>query len=543
MKRLIPALITTTLCAALLDACKTDDEMHTVFDVYYETAFTTDSTNAVLPCAARPDSADKVWDVWLNIKGGFKYVATSDIVEYGHCWVKGNNVPSIDVTQNNFKAQTGNLNPSEPFFTRINDLECETEYSIRSYVKTSDGRIAYNPNTLVVTTDHPHNKWFETNGLQNNSILSGRSDCLNIMTIVDGDTLTFFGMGRAGATLYNDLWCYSSKKKTYEQIPQLKIRNEVMALWGAVGFGLNYVDNGSVAHHLLYVGCGCKTTDDALKITDYNQDFFVYDIDTRLWARVSYRGEDSGVILLQPFQGLPRTGGIGFSIMEWGFIGLGEYEHNGQTHYHSDIYLFMMDRDEKKEYSPTSGYFLQMTEDFGFGRRSGASVVVVDNDAYIIGGKGEGENGKTKYYDEFIPCHFNLPVNSHPDSYTFSWPTSKNPRHFNDNLRDEYNMEYNFKPRAFGSAFSVDGKIYYGLGEGMDENGKIEYYSDMIKYDLSTNFVPELRAPYMNEDGLNSRVSRATVINGGDRAFVVGGAQQGDGDYVIYNNSEWVYRP
>ena len=105
MKRFISALIATTLCAALLDACKTDDEMHTVFDVYYETAFTTDSTNAVLPCAARPDSADKVWDVWLNIKGGFEYVATSDIVEYGHCWVKGNNVPTIKDNFTNRSSQ------------------------------------------------------------------------------------------------------------------------------------------------------------------------------------------------------------------------------------------------------------------------------------------------------------------------------------------------------------------------------------------------------------------------------------------------------
>ena len=51
MKKLIPAII--TLCASMLAGCQIDDEMHTVYDVYYKTAFVTDSTNAVLSCAAK----------------------------------------------------------------------------------------------------------------------------------------------------------------------------------------------------------------------------------------------------------------------------------------------------------------------------------------------------------------------------------------------------------------------------------------------------------------------------------------------------------
>ena len=536
MKKLIPAII--TLCASMLVGCQIDDEMHTVYDVYYKTAFTTDSTNAVLSCAAKADSVDTRWDEWIRVKGGFEYV-TSDIVEYGHCWVKGDGTPVINSNATNCIAYTTTPNTKDAFYSTISGLECETQYSVRSYVKTKDGLIGYNPEILVVTTDHPHDKWFETQGFLNNSIIANRSDCVNIMTIINGDTLTFFGMGRSGATAYNDMWCYSSKKKIYEQIPPVKSHaGEIMNLWGAVGFCINYVEN-EIAHHLLYVGCGCTKPSGDIKITDYNQKFFVYDIDTRQWAEVSYLGDHDNVWLQQPFTGQPRTGGIGFAVDEWGFIGLGEFQNGSTKAYHSDIYIFMMARDEKKQYSPTSGYFNPMTEDFGFGGRAGASVVVVEDNAYIIGGVGTvkktGSAEQTVYFDDFIPCKFTKPTNSRPDSYTFTFPTANKLRHISDNIE-------NYKPRAYATAFSMDGMLFYGMGEGVGEDGKKEYYSDMVKYDLKVNYIPTVCAPYTNDDSPESRASRAIVINGGDRAYVVGGEQDAENDQT-YNSSEWVYRP
>ena len=524
----------------MLAGCQIDDEMHTVYDVYYKTAFVTDSTNAVLSCAAKADSLDKRWDEWITVKGGFEYV-NSDVVEYGHCWVKGDGLPVINSNATNCVTYNTTPNSKDAFYSTITGLECETQYSVRSFVKTQDGRIGYNPEILVVTTDHPHDKWFETQGFLNNSIIANRSDCANIMTIIDGDTLTFFGMGRSGATAYNDMWCYSSKKKTYEQIPPVKSHTgEIMALWGAMGFVINYEEN-NIKHHLLYIGCGCTKPSGDLKITDYNQRFFVYDIDTRQWAEVSYLGDNDNVWLQQPFPGQPRTGGIGFAIREWGFVGLGEFQNGNTKAYHSDIYLFMMARDAKKQYTPTSGYFNQMTEDFGFGPRSGASVVVVNENAYIIGGVGPKKKDNSNqeeivYYDDFIPCSFTMPINSRPDSYTFTWPQPDKLRHISDYMGD------NYKPRAYATAFSVDGSLYYGMGEGVDENGNTEYYSDMVKYDLSVNYIPQLCTPYQNIDSPESRASRAIVINGGDRTYVVGGTQNSEGD-MTFNSSEWVYRP
>ena len=88
----------------------------------------------------------------------------------------------------------------------------------------------------------------------------------------------------------------------------------------------------------------------------------------------------------------------------------------------------------------------------------------------------------------------------------------------------------------------MDGSLYYGMGEGVDENGNTEYYSDMVKYDLSVNYIPQLCTPYQNIDSPESRASRAIVINGGDRTYVVGGTQNSEGD-MTFNSSEWVYRP
>ena len=536
MKRRISALI--ILCAMFLAACQLDDEMYSVYDVYYKLGFTTDSTHAVLGSAAKMDSLDQRSDVWIKVKGGFEYAA-SNIVRYGHCWAKGKEMPVINANESNCKYLEGKPNANEPFYTTIADLECETEYSVRSFIVTSDGNIGYNPEVLVVTTDIPHDKWFETNGLVKNGIIAGRSDCVSIITVIGKgetvDTLTFFGMGRAGDACYADLWCYSSRNKTFEQIPEVKNNNgEIMRLWGAVGFGINYVER-DVSHHLVYLGCGCSRGADYNR-SDYNQQFFVYDIDERKWKQVTYYDGKNVELTRRPFQGEVRTGAVGFSVREWGFVGLGEFvnEVGKLPHYHCDFYLYVMEKDAKTgKYTPEKGYFNQMTDDFGFGARSGASVAMIDDYAYIIGGRGE-----KGYYDQLIPVRFSMPINSRPDSYTFTWPKSDNVYRFRDKF-----VDYDFKARGFAAGFAVGDEIFYGMGEGVDENGNTVFYSDMVKFDRNTGFLPKVCAPYMNVKSPESSVSRSLVIHGGDRAFVVGGTMQGDGDFTILNNSEWVYRP
>jgi len=531
MKRRISVL--TLLCATLLASCQLDDEMYSIYDVYYELAFVTDSSNSVLRSAAFLDSLAGRTDVELNVKGGFEYAA-SDIVRYGHCWGKGEVVPTINADETNCKYYNGTPSTGETFTSLITGLECETEYSVRSFVMTSDGKIGYNPKTLIVRTDTPHDKWFEAKDKEKIPFPFGRADGVHIETVVKNDTLTFFGMGRTGDNCFSDIWCYSSHQKTYEQVASVTTNtNETMKLWGAVGFGINYAE-GTGERNLIYLGCGCTRATD-FKLEDYNKKFFVYDIGTRKWDEVMYYGTDGMPAIMTPFQGQPRTGGIGFSIREWGFVGLGEVKYGSMTTALSDIYLFVMQKDNNGNYEPKRGYFNQMTEDFGFGARSGASVVVVDDMAYIIGGKGNASGGEFIYYDDFISCKFTMPINSRPDSYTFTWPKSDKLKRLGEQF------EGRFQGRAYASAFNVGGVVFYGMGEGYDRDGNFVYFSDMIKYD-NGKFL--YCAPYMNEDMEASRVSRSFVVNGGDRAFVGGGAMpSADKDYTEYSYSQWVYRP
>jgi hypothetical protein len=152
---------------------------------------------------------------------------------------------------------------------------------------------------------------------------------------------------------------------------------------------------------------------------------------------------------------------------------------------------------------------------------------MIDDYAYIIGGRGE-----KGYYDQLIPVRFSMPINSRPDSYTFTWPKSDNVYRFRDKF-----VDYDFKARGFAAGFAVGDEIFYGMGEGLDENGNTVFYSDMVKFDRNTGFLPKVCSPYMNVKSPESSVSRSTVIHGGDRAFVVGGTMQGDGDFTILNNS------
>jgi len=550
MRRFVYVL--TVLSASLLVCCQIDDEMYSQYDVYYKRSFTTDSTNAILGSAALKDSIDQKSDVWLTVKGGFEYVA-DNIARYGHCWATGEQLPVINPNESNCKYIDGKPNAKEPFYTTFTDLECETKYSIRSFIVTKDGHIGYNPEVLVVTTDTPHNKWFESDGFLSNKILAGRTDALCVTSVITQngirDTLTFFGMGRVGETCKNDLWCYSSHKKTYEQIPSIIDHGrEQVALWGAAGFCISFEDENKKRYNLLYVGCGCaKASNYAL--SDYNDELYVYDIDQKIWAKVGIYDGDTP-LPGKPFIGSPRTGAVGFSIREWGFIGLGEFENHegeGEPFYQSDFYLFIMDRDNMTgTYMPERGIFKMMTQDFEYGARSGASAVVIDDYAYIIGGKGP----KNRYYDEVLPVHFILPVDSRPDAFTFSWPKADLAYHIKDSKATDYagnsiSAGYAFKPRAYAAAFAIGDKIFYGMGEGLDDDGNTEFYYDMVRFDLATmrQSIYSLCAPYKNERSSGSCVSRSMVIHGGDRATVVGGMMQGSGNYTSQSNSEWVYRP
>lgn len=502
--------------ALMITACGMDYEQFASYDVYYPNAFVTPN-EAVLESAAFSDSCLFVSDTEISMQGGFEYAA-DDIIGYGHCWVKGNYEPTINKDSSNCIISQRFINSGDLFHSLISGLEHETSYSVRSFVITRDGHVGYNPQVTKVTTAVPHDKWFDAGILAAKNPIPQRADGVSIVAITDDDTITYFGLGRDGSRCYDDFYQYSAKKKEFKQLQSLK-----SALWGAAGFYLNTEDENKNKIKRVYVGVGCKRADQ-YTIDDYTQEFYCYNPDANKWDQVSFffdgavRDESINV-----FAGQTRTGAVGFSMYGFGFVGLGECEMYGTKIYPNDFYTFVMDADDRGNATPNRGYFKQMTQKFPYEARSGMSAAAIDDMIYLAGGV--GANGKN--FCDLFSCYFQAPEGGSVEAYEFKWAR----------LSDKNPFPAGFKGRGYGVAFAIGSNFYWGSGEDCAGNR----YSDFVKYELSSNRILPC-ASYKNGDPNldNKEISRAFVINAGDRAFVGGGRVNGEEKFV---NSNWVYRP
>lgn len=523
-------LISTAIAAMMfLASCQMDNELYSVFDMYYPNAFVTTS-GAVTSCTAMKDMVVFTSDSEISIKGGVEISEEYQIMAYGHCWAKGKTTPTINKDSSNCVIVKKFIEPGASFTSIARDLEYETLYSVRSFIITTDGVVAYNPEVTQIATSDPHDKWFDNGNLNiNGKAISNRSDGICITAVIDDDTVTYFGLGRNGSNTYNDVYRYSNKEQTFKQIASITSKNQPnFGLWGAAGFLINYQDDKThKSRELLYVGCGCKRADVTYPDDDYSREFFVYEKSTGRWQQVAYM--DNGELFGKDvFAGQFRTGAVGFSIGQYGFIGLGEFTRNGTTAFHSDFYTFVIRKTDDGYSEPDKGYFEQMTDNFTFGKRAGASVVVNSGNAYIIGGVANGQN-----YNDIISCHFTPPLYGSNRAYQFDW---KKKGQFDG-----------FAGRGYGFAFVLGDTIYYGGGEscGRNEMGQpLKTYSDCIKYDLSNNRITP-RRDYKNgledEKGIGPEITRPITIPQGDRALVGSGFVKSEDQ--LYTNDVWVYRP
>lgn len=504
--------------ALLITSCGMDYEQYASFDVYYPNAFVT-ANETVLESAALRDTCLYVSDNEINIQGGFEYAA-DDVIGYGHCWVKGNYEPTINKDSSNCKIYENFINSGDRFKTLISDLDHETSYSIRSFVITRDGNIGYNPEITKVTTATPHDKWFDEGFMMADAqTLPKRSDGVSITAIIDGDTITYFGLGRNGSNCFKDFYCYSSQTQTYKQVHDMPV-----ALWGAAGFYLDTEDKNQNRIRRIYVCTGCRKAEGYSR-TDFLRTAYVYNMERNEWKDVimSWDGGTSSEMQMDVFMGSGRVGAVGFSLHGYGFVGLGHVEHNGQVTYLDDFYTFEMDNDGNGNGIDYRGFFSQMYKPFPNQSRTGASVAVLDETAYITGGIGE----KGKNFNEMLRCTFTPPIDGDINAYKFTW----------HNISSKYPMPDDFKGRGFGVSFAMANSIYYGAGEESDGT----LHSDFIKYDLTTNTISKC-APFKNgnPNETNKEFSRAFVINAGSRAYVGCGFVGGNEKFV---NTRWVYRP
>ena len=515
MKTLPTALYTTAL---LLSACTADDNLFSDYRVFFKNSFVT-NTGTLFQSAALGDSVQHVSDKNAIIKGYFEYTDPEEISRYGHCWVKGGTTPIISNDSANCTIYDFRKRQTGEFESFINGLMHETEYSVRSFIITDNGTVGYNPQVTRFVTTEPHDEWFSCPNLTNQL----RCDGVSVSTVINGDTISFFGLGRNASTCFADFYQFNSKTG---QITRLK-DFPGKARWGAVAFALSYTDRISKEEvQCVYVGLGSSDSDGS----NYENDFYVYRLDKSRWEKVQYiwHNQDGEDVYTNAFTADGRTGSIAFSIDEYGFVGMGE---NAIGACYNDIYVFMMERDHNKWPMPNRGYFYTMSNIFPFGGRKGASAFVIDKSVYIIG----GQNDKGECYKDLIQGNFINPGS--PESSTafnFNWAKRK---------------QFPGSPRAFAACATVGGYAYYGTGEGGNK-GKL--FSDFYRYDAGndtwTSCTEYKNGEYQDAPGYHQNaqiapaVSRSFTLTGNDRCYI-GSGFVGEDSNIKFVNYLWEYRP
>lgn len=482
--------------AMLMCACTADDNLYSHYRVFFKNAFVTPS-GTILESAGFGDTIKDVYDRGATVQGYFEYSDPDEIVKYGHCWSKDSNKPIINKDSSNCTMFDFNGNIPASFESQIDELAFENDYYVRSFIITANGTVGYNPNVSKFTTSEPHDEWFKCDNPLT-SVL--RADGFAVSTVINNDTITYFGLGRNAGQCYNDVYKFDSKTQKITPIKTF----EGSARWGVAAFILNYVDAATNEKiQCLYVGLGCSDPEGK---TGYETDFYVYDIIKGRWDEVRSNYKDRQG---PSFTGNPRTGSVSFSLGELGFLGLGE---NATEACHNDFYVFVMERDNQNMPNPKRGYFYTMTQPFAYGELTGASSFIIGNNAYIIGGK----DNDGVYHNDLIHCILKDGSSKDEAPYYFMW---------------EKKRQFPGDARAFGATMAVGGYGYYGTGE----NAK-GLYSDFYRYDQANN--DWLRcAPYPG-----GKASRGFGISGNDRCYL-GAGYLGENSDSKYINDLWEYRP
>ncbi|MCD8185426.1 MAG: galactose oxidase [Rikenellaceae bacterium] len=273
--------------------------------------------------------------------------------------------------------------------------------------------------------------------------------------------------------------------------------DELWGNWVNIGDFDGYSRSSAVAFTIgdkAYVGTGYsgRNADPQKRIND----FWVYDGTS--WSQ------------LNPFPGPSRNRAVGFSIGNYGYVGLGSTEDD---EFFSDFYKFDPSGDNGKgtwtkladdafpgtarhsavafsvngygfvgcgsdgsglkdfyRFDPSTERFTECTS-IGGSKRIGASAFVIDNIAYVVG----GQNNLAEVNDFW--------------SYDAATDTWKELRKIANVTDESYDDDYTSIMRSYGSAFVIDGKGYISTGT---YNSYVR--STTWEYDPATDLWEELHA-------------------------------------------------
>lgn len=294
------------------------------------------------------------------VQGTLKKIGVDSIIEYGHCWSETNVLPFENARSQYFVDTI--IDTPYTFSTRLTDLKTNTQYYVRSYVKTQTGKIGYNPRPLIIQT----NEKFAMKTVNDNCLnICTEKPIVSVISDTQASASTIFLKLDSDNSIVQHGYCWASKNNplksdAHSALGNLSYKGEMQSIISGLQPDTEYyirayvqTQNGQVAY-----------SEDTTFRTTGN------DI-TNTW------------ITGQPFTS-PRTGAVGFSIRGKGYIATG-YEIDSCL---NDVW-------EYDALLKTWSFCSEMQDENGnnidYGRMGGIAAVI--NDSIALIGLGKNKQG------------------------------------------------------------------------------------------------------------------------------------------------------
>ncbi|HAN76762.1 MAG TPA: hypothetical protein DCQ31_02750 [Bacteroidales bacterium] len=348
-----------TLLTIVASSCINDKGTYTILRKYIPGTFITEE-DAELRMAAKKDTAVRVKITDVSVEGFFTELSES-VVQHGHVWSTDSNKLTLEA--GNF-TELGEMPKGYvgKFLSELTELTSETQYYIRSYVRTSKNQIGYNPVFAAFKTRPTENEWRIRNQLDAVGRTAG-------VVFVSGG-YAYVGMGEQGLSAYvAQIWKYSQASNTWDSFsPHTSIgskpgdfqprRNAVAFTVGTKG----------------YIGLGENVNGDILS------DFWEIDLEKQTWIQIKGLGNGDN----------PRINAVAFALGNKGYVGLGEFGNPSDKFWSYNQITKNWSSDDIKP--------------FGGGERTGAIAFVLGGRAYVGLGKNymydDDGNKTTLYYND-----------------------------------------------------------------------------------------------------------------------------------------------
>ncbi len=381
-------LIFFFIVASLIYSCKFADDGYSFHREYDNYTYLT-SQKAAMYISGTPDTATSVRDVYAILYEEIKYTNNEEdsILIFGHCWSRYPNpkvVDSLSVKYMIDDDEDGNpdtyidtLAEGSKFQTVLGNLKPETQYYARSFVITGkivDGQIVYqdtafNPNPIDFITDSPKNIWEQRAEFPNVTFK-------NAVSFVYNDEI-YVTLGNDESGPDRSIYKYSQTSNQWTTLSTTYLGSEIS---GATAFVIKNVRTGFGTYHdYVYIGTGY--TVDGVDTTCVTE-MYRWNFEDE-WVRLQTGSE---------FIGLGTRDAVGFSLNGIGYILGGKAGNGGPL---ADMYRF---DPELTDEGHAQGTWTKITNVFPGGPRYGASCFVIENNAYVIGGRNEAGDYRKDLY-------------------------------------------------------------------------------------------------------------------------------------------------